>query len=513
MPSINTSALATLRDALSAAATINLPGDATFSTKRWALNAEKPAAIVVCPAVPEDVVQILAFVQGKGAYSAQEKLDFAVKGGGHNPSGASSSDGGLVIDLQPNMHGVRVDPDAKLAYVKGGSIWAEVDEASIKHGTVFPDLFLLDDAHAGGRLKGLASVAGAVNHTGVGGSVHLSLGGGVGWLCGQHGLVVDNVVQATVVTASGDILTASENENQDLHWAIRGGGGNFGVVTEFVYRLHDQRPDLYTATFIFPPPLLEAVTNELNAWMTERTNLETSLAGFVVGPGDQPVMLVKMVYNGDSEEGAKKYERFVKLGPVMHASETIPYVKLNSLMNDKVKPGESRLFRGNFIPVVPSGIPPSFVTKMFASYVELVTKNPTTKESFQVFELFHPDKWASVPSNATAYVHRDPVYNVVCLMQWADPAFTDKAADVIQALDQSFTDLRNEHFAPGRVQQGGNTNYLDQESQMESKVVGHRRFGSNLPRLVEVKRKYDPDNLFGKVFTHLTTEYVRATYE
>ncbi|KAG9089201.1 hypothetical protein FRC06_001672, partial [Ceratobasidium sp. 370] len=341
MTPVNISALATLRAALSPAASINLPGDATFSTKRWALNAEKPAAIVVCPAVPEDVVQILAFAQGKGAYSTQEKLDFAVKGGGHNPSGASSSDGGLVIDLQPNMHGVRVDPDAKLVYAKGGSIWAEVDEASIKH--------------------------------------------------------------ATVVTASGDILTASENENQDLYWAIRGGGGNFGVVTEFVYQLHDQRSDLYTATFIFPPPLLEAVTNELNAWMAERTNLETALAGFVVGPGDQPVFLVKMVYNGDSEEGARKFERFVKLGPVMNASETIPYIKLNSLLNDKVPHGQNRLFRGNFIPAVPSGIPPSLVTKMFASYVELVTTNPTAKETLYVFELFHPDKWASVPSDATAY--------------------------------------------------------------------------------------------------------------
>ncbi|KAG8735542.1 hypothetical protein FRC10_010411 [Ceratobasidium sp. 414] len=460
MPSINASALATLRDALSPAATVNLPGDATFSTKRWALNAEKPAAI------------ILAFVQGKGAYSAQEKLDFAVKGGGHNPSGASSSDGGLVIDLQPNMHGVRVDPDAKLAYVKGGSLWAEVDEASIKHGAVF--------------------------------SVCLTLGGGFGWLCSQHGLVIDNLVQATVVTAPGNIFTVSENENQDLYWAIRGGGGNFGVVTEFVYQLHDQRPDLYTVAFIFPPPLLEAVINELNAWMTERTNLETALVGFVVGPGDQPALLIQMVYNGDSEEGARKYERFVKLGPVMHASETIPYIKLNSLMNDKVPHGENRLFRGNFIPAIPSGIPPSLVTKMFGAYVELVTKYPNLKGTIQLLELYHPDKWASVPSDATAYVHRDPTYNVMCALQWTDDTFTDKAADVARALDESFINYRSECFPLDLVQQGGYTNYLDEESQMESKVVANRRFGSNFPRLAEVKRKYDPGNLFGKVVIFLS---------
>ncbi|KAG8700072.1 hypothetical protein FRC08_004938 [Ceratobasidium sp. 394] len=477
MSSLNVSALATLRSALSPDASINLPGDATYSTKRWALNAEKPAGIVVCPAVPEDVAQILAFVQGKGAYSGQEKLDFAVKGGGHSPSGASSSDGGVVIDLQPNMHGVRIDPDAKLAYVKGGSIWSEVDEASIKHG--------------------LASVAGTVNHTGVG---DLSLGGGFGWLCSQHGLVIDNLVQATVVTASGDILTASENGNQDLYWAVRGGGGNFGVVTEFVYRLHDQRPDLYTATFIFPPPLLEPVFNELNVWMAERTNLETALLGFVVGPGDQPVLLIQFVYNGDSEEGAKKFERFVKLGPVMNHSATIPYIKLNSLMNDKVEHGENRLFRGNYIPALASGIPPSLASKMFNAYVEMVTTNPTAKGTIQLLELYHTDKWASVPRDATAYVHRDPTFNVVSVMHWVDPAFTDKAADVARALDESFIDFRSEYYPAELIRQGGYTNYLDEESQMESEVVVNRRFGSNYPRLAEVKRKYDPENLFGRWF-------------
>ncbi|KAG8778740.1 hypothetical protein FRC12_024848 [Ceratobasidium sp. 428] len=152
MAPINESALSALRSGLSSQASISLPGDATYTTKRWARNAEKSAGIVVCPATPEDVVQILKFVQGKGAYSAQGKLDFAVKSGGHSPSGASSSEGGLVIDLQPNMHGVRVDPDAKLAYVKGGSIWKEVDEAAFEYG--------------------LAAVAGTVNHTGVGGLVY-----------------------------------------------------------------------------------------------------------------------------------------------------------------------------------------------------------------------------------------------------------------------------------------------------------------------------------------------------
>lgn len=152
MSSIDSSALAALRGALSPSASVNLPGDPDYSVKRWALNAEKPAAAVACPATPEDVAQILAFVQGKAPYEAQPKIALAIKvshatsslarsidryfiqGGGHTPSGASSTNGGLVIDLQPQMNKVRVDPEAKLAYVGGGCLWGDVDEATIKHG-------------------------------------------------------------------------------------------------------------------------------------------------------------------------------------------------------------------------------------------------------------------------------------------------------------------------------------------------------------------------------------------
>ncbi|KAG8769035.1 hypothetical protein FRC12_005202 [Ceratobasidium sp. 428] len=455
MAPINDSALSALRSELSPQATISFPGDATYTTKRWARNAEKPAAVIICPATSEDIVQILAFVQGKGAYSAQEKLDFAVKSGGHSPSGASSLEGGLVIDLQPNMHGVRIDPDDKLAYVKGGSVWGEVDEASIQYS--------------------LAAVAGTVNHTGVGGS-------------------------ATVVTASGDILTASDCENQELFWAIRGGGGNFGVVTEFVYRLHEQRPDVYTATLIYPGALVEPLFNELNAWMKERTILENVLVVFAIGPGDQPVMIVQLVYNGDSEEGARKFERFVKLGPFVNQAETLPYVKLNGMMNHHAPPGENRLFRGNFIPETPNGVPVSLAAGLLNSLVDMVNKHPAAKKSMAFVELYHPAKLASVASNATAYPHRDPSFNVLFITNWSEDSFSGKVPDNLRAWDRVFMDLRSEHFAPELIAQGGYTNYLDEDSQMASNGVANRRFGSNFPRLAEAKRKYDPNNLFSKWF-------------
>ncbi|KAG8696146.1 hypothetical protein FRC08_007333 [Ceratobasidium sp. 394] len=147
MPPVDPTALATLRAALSPSAGVYLPGEEGYSTKRWAVNAEKPAALVACPATPEDVVQILTFAQGKAPYESQTELEFVVKSGGYSPSGASSSDGGLVIDLEPKMQNVRVDPNAKLAYVGAGCLWGQVEEAAIEHG--------------------LAPVSGVSNHIGV----------------------------------------------------------------------------------------------------------------------------------------------------------------------------------------------------------------------------------------------------------------------------------------------------------------------------------------------------------
>ncbi|KAG8730864.1 hypothetical protein FRC10_002314 [Ceratobasidium sp. 414] len=521
MSPINQSALSALRANLSSTASVNLPGDANYSVKRWALNAEKPAAAVACPATPEDVAQILAFVQGKAPYEAQQKLDFVIKGGGHTPSGASSSDGGLVIDLQPNINAVRVDPEAKLAYVSGGCLWGDVDEATIKHG--------------------LASVSGVVSHTGVAyhsrrvrimqmikppKSLHhptssLTLGGGFGWLCSQYGLVIDNIVQYTLVTGSGDILTVSPSSNPDLFWALRGGGSNFGVVTEFVLQLHDQRPDLYSSILVFPPPAIDAVIPEVNTWLKDRTPEENMHIVFANGPSGQPGMVLQMIFNGDSQEGAKRFERFVKLGPVMNMSETIPYIKLNQMQNHLAVHGFNRLLQGNFIPATSDGLPVELVRDFFGGWSKLVTENPAAVKSAFIIELYDTKKWSSVPPDATAYVHRNPVnsfssiyayrailiwiaakmFNVVYALHWTDSAFTPQAGPAISATDKAFVEARAKYFPPELTSQGGYLNYLDEESRLANKEFVYKRFGDNFKRLVEVKKKYDEESLFGRWFT------------
>ncbi|CAE6494141.1 unnamed protein product [Rhizoctonia solani] len=473
MSLVNHSALELLRKALSPNATANLPGDPGYTNRRWARNAEKTAAIVACPATAEDVAQIIAFAQGKAPYEAQAKLDLAVKGGGHTPSGASSSEGGLVIDLNPKMHSVRVDPEAKLAYVQGGALWADVDEATFPHGKFHPTFG---------------------SHTGVGG---LILGGGFGWLCSQYGLVIDNLVQATVVTSSGKILTAFDSENPDLFWAIRGGGGNFGVVTEFVLRLHEQRAELWGGMLIYPPTVLDKLVSEVNSWLSERTPVENLHVVFAIGPNGLPGVGIQLVYNGDAETGAKKFERFVKLGPAMTKLGPIPYLQLNRMQDPFAEHGSYRMLQGNFIPAVPTGLPLEVVNGLFASWLKIVTEHPVASASILVMELYHPGAYGSVHKDATAYANRAPTYIIGYLMNWSDPAWTEQSVPTVLALDQEFIKLRDAHFPPELVGEGGYINYQDAESQ---KAGASRRFGSHFPRLVEIKRQYDPENLFGKWF-------------
>lgn len=195
---------------------------------------------VVFPKDEKDVSEAIKF-------ATANNLPLAVKGGGHNPSGASSIDDGLSFDLNRYFDTARVDPQNRLAYVGGGALWKTVDYAAIEHG--------------------LATPGGTVNHTGVGG---LILGGGYGYLSAKHGLTIDNLVQATVVLADGSIVTASETSHPDLFWAIRGAGGNFGIVTEFVLKLHPQRKTVFSGIVVFPAPLLDQVVAVVDRWWSEK---------------------------------------------------------------------------------------------------------------------------------------------------------------------------------------------------------------------------------------------------
>ncbi|QRV92179.1 FAD-binding domain protein [Ceratobasidium sp. AG-Ba] len=482
MFAINLDALATLRSRLSLGSSVHLKDESGYNVRRWAENAEKPAAAVAYPATIDDVVELLAFAQGKGTYAGQPQLDIAVKGGGHSASGASSSDGGLVLDLESQMNTVRVDAQKRLAYVGGGALWKHVDQAAAEHE--------------------LAPVAGVVSHTGVG---DLTLGGGRGWLTGQHGLVIDNLVQATVVTASGAILTASEAENNDLYWALRGGGGNFGVVTEFVFRLHPQRPTVFHHFFVFGPRSLHPLIEEINAWLRGRDDTESGSLVFALCPAGTPVVVLQMIYNGDSLEGRQRFQRFVDLGPMMHKPETIPYIKLNQLQDVQSAHGQNKLLRGNFIPATPIGFPPQLIKTLFDSWLDFVCTNPIASKSTILIELYHPDKVASIPATATAFASRLPNYAVLMTIHWSDPSFTPRASTASVQVDEAFKKARALAFSAAQNVGEAYVNYLDEDSRAGASKA-RIKFGPNYTRLVEAKLKYDPERVFGKWFAMLDSK-------
>jgi FAD/FMN-containing dehydrogenase len=197
-------------------------------------------------------------------FATANAIPLAIKCGGHNPSGASSIQDGVCIDLARYFNTARVDPAQKVVHVGGGATWETVDVATIVHGFGTP--------------------GGTVNHTGVGG---LILGGGYGWLSPEYGLCIDNLVQATVVTADGSVLTASQTSHPDLFWGIRGGGSNFGIVTEFVLKVFPQRKTVFAGPIIFPPPLVSKVADAVDKWWPSAGQKEAAMLSFTRGPGRQ----------------------------------------------------------------------------------------------------------------------------------------------------------------------------------------------------------------------------------
>jgi len=442
------------------------PGYAEAIT-RWAINAERRAKAVAFVKNPQDVATVLK-------YAKQNNYPIAIRGGGHSTSGASSIEDGVVVDLSRHLSGVRVDPAEKLAYVGGGAIWESVDKAAIVHG--------------------LATVAGTVNHTGVGG---LLLGGGYGFLTGEHGLALDNLVQATVVTARGDILTASDTENADLFWGIRGAGCNLGVVTEFVLRLHPQRRTVFAGVLAFPPPAIaKAVETVISFWNRGLSDKEAIFYGQTADPGANPVALFVLFLNGSEDEGLAHFKPFFDLGPVMNTCKEIPYEELNSIQNFNVKPGSNFYIKGIFS----SGPQVGVAEKLVSRHPEL-SKN-SGLNLITLFELIPTNKVLTVPNNATAHI-RGPRVNVAVMASWPG---TDKDANKLEAARSAAAEL-SRIVIDGEtiIPESENTGYGNYTSEEVTSAAAGRTgikaealFGENYARLQKLKKEYDPDLIFFK---------------
>ncbi|KAL7962674.1 hypothetical protein V8C34DRAFT_159653 [Trichoderma compactum] len=430
---------------------------------RWADNAIRQAGVVAVPVTYEEVSKLVKF-------ASDNRLDIAVRGGGHSTGGCSSSEGGLVIDLS-GMRNVRVDKDSKLIIAQGGALWADVDNAAIE--------------------KGLATVGGTVNHTGIGG---LTLGGGLGWLTGLYGTVVDNLVAAKVVIADGSLLTASEKENADLFWAIRGAGHNFGAVVEFTIQGHEQTNEVYAGGYVFTPDKLIAIIDALNAKMKNpdpKAGMILVFASPPTMPG--PVIVTNLLYNGDQAAAEKCFDFLLKLEPVANMAKMMPYNLVNGLLNPMAAHGGRKSIKAL---TLTHDVDAAFVQELFEEYARKMKENPDLAKTFMGIEFYDTTKLNSVPIESMAFANRGLYRAGFVGLEW-----TDSQKDMenrswgrgLQAKCRQHVIDQNQYSPETTKTALEYANYIE-----PGDLIDNRPFGVNQQRLETLKHKFDPDCLFNK---------------
>lgn len=304
-----------------------------------------------------------------------------------------------MIDLS-HMRDVTVDKEARTITAQGGCTWEDVDKAGYEHG--------------------LVTVGGTVNHTGIGG---LTLGGGYGWLSGEYGLVIDNLLSVQMLLADGSIVTASNSENKDLFWAVCGAGQAFGVVVEFTYRAYEQTSTVWAGQMAFVPNDLETLVITVNDLHTKAKGNSGMVLGFVrPPPAFLPVAIVFLYFNGPATEAEDFYAPLVALKPVMNKCASMAYPKLNSMINFAVEHGGRKSSKGA---TFATPIRPAFFQSIFDEYASFITQNPSIFCTV-LFEHLPSEKICAVPKDATAFANRGDHQNALISPKWKDPAQDEK---------------------------------------------------------------------------------------
>ena len=396
-----------------------------------------------------------ADVQAAIRFGRERGLEIAVRGGAHNVAGNATCDGGLVIDLSP-MRAVHVDVRARRARAQGGATWGNYNGET--------------------QLHGLASTGGVVSTTGVGG---LTLGGGLGWLMGKHGLAVDSLRAVELVTANGDIVRASAEEHPDLFWAVRGGGGNFGVATWLEFEVYPVGPTVTGGLVAHPFAAARDVLRFYREFTASLPDELTAFAGVLHAPDGSGTKLAAIIvcHAGGLEAGAKAVAPVKAFGaPVMDVIGPMPYTAVNTLFDAGFPRGALNYWKSNFL----TGLE----DKAIDTIIERFGNTPSTMNAL-LLEHFHGAA-TRVGSTETAFPHRSVGYNFLTVAEWVDADAT--AANVRWARDTYAA--MTPQFAAGRY-----VNYLNADELAEGSAVA-AAFGPNRKRLQEVKRRYDPENVF-----------------
>ena len=421
------------------------PGDAGYDQARIVWNGmidRHPAMIAHCTGVA-DVLAAVCFARTHG-------VRVSVKGGGHNITGNAVCEGGLMIDLSP-MKSVRIDLQKRIARAEAGLNWGEFNRET--------------------QAFGLATTGGVVSTTGIAG---LTLGGGLGWLMGKHGLSCDNLLSADIVTADGQFLTASAEQNPDLFWGLRGGGGNFGVVTSFEYRLYPVTSVL-AGMVVHPMDQAKEVLRFYRDFARSSPDEMITAAALLTSHEGAPVAAIIAGYIGDIAAGEAVVAPLRRFGtPLADTIAPTSYCELNSLFDAAVPYGNvQRYWKSSFLKELPDDLIDIFVARS--------AKLPSPMSMVMFFHMCGAP--TRVDHNDTAFGLRQDQWDYDVISQWADPAET--------ALHVQWTrDFWNavEPFATGEVY----VNHLDAEEATRIRAA----YGGHYDRLAALKNKYDPTNLF-----------------
>jgi FAD/FMN-containing dehydrogenase len=432
-----------------------LPGDPGYDQARTLWNAmiDRKPALIVRAAGAADVIVAVNFARTNG-------LLLAVKGGGHNIAGNACCDGGLMLDLS-QMKSVRVDPAAKRARVEPGALLSDFDREA--------------------QAFGLATPLGINSTTGVAG---LTLGGGFGWLSRKYGLTVDNLISADVVTADGKLRVASETQDPDLFWAIRGGGGNFGVVTSFEYKLHTVGPTILSGLIVHPFADAKALLDgyrkfvatapeELTVWVVMRK--APPLPFLPAEWHGKEIFVFAVAWSGDIAEGEKAIKPLRALGtPIADIVGPMPLAGWQTAFDPLLAPGQRNYWKSHDYKQLDD--------ETIDAVLKAVAKLPSA--DCETFIGHLGGAVNRVKSDATAYPHRDVLFILNVHTRWAD-ASQDK---------ECIGWARDLFNAAGKTATGGvYVNFMPED---EAQRVKAGAYGPNYDRLARIKAKYDPDNLF-----------------
>lgn len=430
--------------------------DADYDTARAIWNAavdRRPGLIARCVGTADVVAAV--------RHAREHRMEIAIRGGGHNVAGTAVCDRGVVIDLSA-MRGVRVDPGGRSAWVQGGALWGDVDRETQAHG--------------------LATTGGIVSHTGVAG---LTLGGGIGWLMRKHGLTVDNLFAADVVTADGTRLRASPDEHPELFWALRGGGGNFGVVTSFEFRLHPVGPTVLAGPAFWDASDAGEVLRFYRDFVRDAPDELGTVVRFGTAPPLpivprhlhwRPVLMVGACYAGAMEDGERRLRPLRSFGtPLLDLVGPTPYVAFQSALDSTVVHGWNYYWKSTHLPELRDDLIDVLVEHAFSG---------SSPRSYAA--MFHLKGAVSrAPEGRTAFGNRQATHAITLDAVWQPgedfgPGETAWAKRFFAAL--------------GRFREGVYVNFLggDEAPDRVREAYGD----SNYDRLVDVKTRYDPENVF-----------------